>query len=376
MKHCKKCLMPDTMPGSIFDAEGICQACRNYEERKKVNWEARKKELRRLCDTYRRDDGYYDCIIPVSGGKDSHFLVHTMKVEMGINPILITVGDPFTKTEAGVRNFKNLGDTFNCDHVLFNISANLFRRVTKIAFEEFGEPLRFVETAIYTVPFKLAVTLEVPLIIFGENFAYEYGTTDKDGYAATGYIFQMFKKIDTNLWLQKGISKKEFNAITPPTDEGLRKVRPEAVFMSYFSPWSSITHLEVAKRYGFRDLTYEWKREGCVEDFEQIDSMGYMVHLWMKYPKFGFQRTSDIVSRRLREERLSLPEAKELIMLNDHKLDRRAMEDFISFLGYTPKQFWEIVDKFWNREIFEKVDDAWRLKDSAYKDAAPRAKNG
>ena len=368
MRYCKKCAMPDTRPGSIFDNEGVCYACRNYEKRKKVDWERRREELIELCDKYRREDGYYDCVIPVSGGKDSHFLLHTMKAEMGMNPLLVTVGDPFTKTEAGLSNFRNLGETFSCDHILFNLSIDLFRRVTRIAFEEYGEPLRFVEAAIYTVPFKMAIKFGIPLVVFGENSAYEYGTTGQGNCSATEDILQRFKTIDIDFWLQRSVSIKEVNAIIAPTQEELRRLRPEVIYMSYFSAWSSTRHLEIAKKYGFKDLSYEWKREGCIEDFEQIDSVAYMVHLWLKYPKFGFQRSSDIASRRVREGKISLTEAKRLIMEHDHKLDRRAMDDFMQFLGYTLKQFWDIVERFWNREIFEKVDSVWKLKNPVYKD--------
>lgn len=360
--------MPDTRPGSIFDKQGICQACHNYEKRKTIDWKKRKEELKKLCSKYRRKDGYYDCVIPVSGGKDSHFLVHTMKKEMGMNPLLITVGDPFTKTNAGMHNFRNLGDTFNCDHILFNLSIDLFRRVTKIAFEEFGEPLRFVEAAIYTVPMKMAMKFGIQFVIFGENSSYEYGTSNKDNYSANEYIKRIFKAIDVDLWLKKGISRKEVNAIIPPSEKELKKIKPEVIFMSYFSPWSSSSHLAIAKKYGFRDLSNEWKREGCIEDFEQIDSVAYLVHLWLKYPKFGFQRTSDIASRRVRENKISLSEAKKLIRDHDHKLDPLAMEDFIKFLGYTKKQFWSIVEKYRNRGIFEKAGADWKLKNPVYKD--------
>ena len=363
--------MPDTRPGSIFDEAGICGACRNYEKRKLINWEERREELRKLCDKYKREDGYYDCIIPVSGGKDSCMQVYTMKVEMDMNPLLITVGNPFTMTNAGMHNFKNIGDTFGCDHILFNMSTDMLRRLIRICFEEFGNPLMLIETGCITFVYKMASQLGIPLVVFGENPEYEYGTTDKETYSATKYISQgcssgVFKTIDFDFWQHSGISKAELNAFIPPTEEELKRAKPEFVFMSYFVPWSSTKNLEVAKRYGFRDLTHEWRREGSIEDFEQIDSIGYFFNFWLKYPKFGFQRPFDIASRRIREGKLSLSQAKKLIMEYDHKLDQLAMQDFIKFTGYTIRQFWGIVDRFWNPELFEKVDGAWRLKNPVY----------
>lgn len=368
MKYCKNCLMPDTRPGSKFNEEDVCQACINFEKRKKIDWKKREKQLDKICDKYRREDGYYDCLIPVSGGKDSHRLLYEIKEKRDMNPLLITIGDPFTKTTAGLQNYRNLGETFNCDHLLFELSIDLFRRVTKIAFEETGEPLKFIEAAIYTVPLKTAVYYNIPLVIFGENSAYEYGTTDEDTHSANDYIFRIFKSINLEYWLKKGISKKEVNAIVPPKEKDFKKIKPEVIFMSYFVPWSSTQNLQIAKKYGFRDLSHEWIREGCIENFEQIDSIAYIVHLWLKYPKFGFQRVSDISSRRVRDGKISLQEAKKLIEENDKKMDQKALDDFISFLGYTtPRKFWDIVEKYWNKDIFEKKDGVWVMKEKIRK---------
>ncbi len=359
MKHCKKCLMPDTRPGALFNEEGICQACINYENRSKIDWNLRKQELDEICEKYRRSDGYYDCIIPVSGGKDSHRLVYEMKVLRQMNPLLITVGDPFTKTIAGGKNYRNLGETFGCDHILFEISIDLFKRVTRIAFEEFGEPLRFIEWVIYTIPLKMAIQFNIPLVIFGENSAYEYGTSSKEQNYANETIDRIFKATNVEFWGKKGVSLKELNSIIPPTAEEYTKVDPKVLFLSYFIPWSSVANLQIAKKYGFHDLAHEWIREGYIENFEQMDSIAYLIHLWLKYPKFGFQRTSDIASRRVREGLLSLSEATRLIQDNDPLIDQRALDDFCAIIGYSTVQFWEIVEKFWNRNLFEKKDGIW-----------------
>lgn len=364
MRYCKKCLMPDTRPGSIFDNEGVCQACRNYENRNNVDWKKRKEELRRLCEKYRGKGGLYDCIIPISGGKDSHFLVHTLVEEMKMRPLLITVTDSFTHTKAGTHNLRNLIESFRLNHYQYTINHDLFRRATRIAFEETGEALKFVEYAIYTIPTLFAQNFNIPFVVFGENSAYEYGTTKDNFYLATPIVQTMSDRLekDKNFWVAKGLTEEEVSSIQLDRTKPL----PKVVYMSFFVPWSSTRNLEVAKKYGFRDLSEEWRREGCIEDFEQIDSVAYMVHLWLKYPKFGFQRTSDIASRRVREGRLSILEAKRLIMGHDHRLDRRAMNDFINFLGYTPEEFLGVVEKFWNREIFKKTNGKWRLKKPVY----------
>lgn len=371
--------MPDTRPHSIFDDEGICQACRNYDKQKKVNWEARFEELKSICEKYKRADGYYDCIIAVSGGKDSHFLTYMMKERMGLNPLLVCVADPFTSTATGVHNLRNLGESFGCDTIVFNMSVDLFRKVTKIGFEELGEPLRFIEASIYIVPFKYAVALNIPLVVFGENAAYTYGAIAEDGYSVKRYILaghsaagEKLGNTITEFWVKQGISINELNAIIPPTQEDLERVKPEPIFMSYFVPWDDERNYQIAKRYGFKDLHHEWKREGYIEDYGQIDSMAYLVHLWMKYPKFGFARATDIASRWIRKGKITREEAEKLVIENDHKLDQRAIEDFITFMGYSQTQFWDIVECFWNPELFEKVDDVWQLKDHVYRNLTGR----
>ena len=137
--------------------------------------------------------------------------------------------------------------------------------------------------------------------------------------------------------------------------------------MSYFSPWDDERNYQIAKQYGFRDLSHEWIREGYIENYGQIDSLAYLVHLWMKYPKFGFGRASDVASRWIRSNKITREEGIRLIMKYDHRLDQKAMDDFITFFGYTAREFWEIVEKFWNREIFENVDGVWRLKKPIWK---------
>ena len=181
---------------------------------------------------------------------------------------------------------------------------------------------------------------------------------------------RLFKSIDLDYWLKNGVSDKELNSVIPPNKGELEKINPCIIFMSYYLPWSSTTNLAIALKYGFSDLAHEWIREGYIENFEQIDSIAYIIHLWMKYPKFGFQRTSDIASRRVREGLLSLSEAKKIINEKDHIIDQRALEDYCSTLEYSKKEFWDIVEKFWNPDLFEKINGIWSKKKKAFSENA------
>ena len=364
---CERCFMPNTRPKTPFK-DGVCQACKNFDTRADVDWDKRLDELRKICDTHRSNDGSWDCVLPVSGGKDSHAMVYWIKEVMGMNPLLITTGDPFTKTDAGKKNYFNIGESYNCDQLLGTVSPDLARRLIRAGFEEFLDPLRFIEQVLNTIPFKVGSKMGIPLSFKGES-PFIYGASVTENKSALERILRRTVGYGIDYWVERGAKKEELNFIKPLSDKELKELKPECYYLSYFVPWSSVTSLGIAKRYGFVDLVHEWRREGCMEDFEQIDSMAYLTHLWLKYPKFGFQRTSDIAARRLREGAITREEAKKLILKYDHVLDQRAMKDFNDFLGYSTKEFWDTVENFWNPEIFEKDIVSWKMKVPRFPDS-------
>lgn len=360
---CKLCGFPDTRPGLIFE-NGICLACINFAKRKEIDWKERERELAAICDKYRGHKPY-DCLIPVSGGKDSHRLVHIMKEEMGMNPLLVTVSDSFTHTQAGLHNIRNLITRYNCNHWQYTISHDLFIRATRAAFEGTGEAMKFVEYAIYTVPFMLAQKLGIGLLVFGENSAYEYGSEKEDlPDAGNRHIKAMSRKIidEAGWWYEKDIPWHELHSILPEFNFISTEIRftyPQMIYMSRYRPWSSVVNLEVAKANGFKTLddfknpdgTREWDRKGSFEFFEQIDSIGYWTHLQMKILKFGFGRTTDLACRRLREGLISKEECDMLITEHDHVFDPQGIDDFCRVMNYTAKEFWEIANKLTKRAL-------------------------
>ena len=365
MKLCTKCVMLDTRPGEWktvaepFDKEGVCVACRNYEKRKSIDWATRWKLLEDTCNIFRKSDGNYDCVVPVSGGKDSTFLVYMMREVLGMNPLLVNVSDPFTHTKAGEANLHNISDTFNCDVVQFRISEDLFRRVVRSNFEEFLEPLILVEAAIYTVPLAMTMRYKIPFLVQGEDPAYEYGSVEKDSPTLNRHYEKILRAAGLDFWTKRGFSKKELNCLVLP-NETLGDTH--AIPMSYYVPWNGYEHMELAKRWGFRDLTHEWSREYAFENWDQIDSEGWVVDLWLKWPKFQFARSCDIACRWIREGRITREKAIELVKEHDPKLDQVALDDFLQFSGYSVREFWNIVEPFWNRDLFEKKDSIWKPK--------------
>ncbi|MEG0804410.1 MAG: N-acetyl sugar amidotransferase, partial [Pygmaiobacter sp.] len=162
--------------------------------------------------------------------------------------------------------------------------------------------------------------------------------------------------------LCEGVSEKDLSLTLAPSAAELEALDP--FYMSYFVPWNSLRNVEIAKRYGFHDLSNEWDRTHHAENFDQIDSRAYLVHSWLKYPKFGHAAATDYTARYVRYGIMTREEAIAVIKQRDGALDRRCVEDFCEFCGYTEAEFWAIMDKFYNRDLFQKDEyDRWVLKE-------------
>lgn len=364
MKFCTKCIMPDTRPGITFNEDGVCVACQNNERKKSVNWDQRLGELRKLCDKYRRKEpGQYDCIIAVSGGKDSHYQVYVMKELMDMNPLLITVEDFFTMTEAGKHNIKNISEAFGCNIISFKPNRRAAKIISRYMFEMYGRPLWYVDRLLYTVPLYYASALNIPLLVYGENVSYEYGgVDDKETYSAREQVFNgVAPDVSFDELIRAGVSPDDLTYLAAPSRELLNKLDP--IYLSYFVEWNAVKNYEFAKTRGFKDLTHEWDRTNHIENFNQIDSYGYLLNAWMKYPKYGHAYATDYAARWVRYGILTRDKAVELAEQRDHALDPKIVDDFCQFTGMTIAEFYAALEKLYNKELFYKNEfDQWRLK--------------
>lgn len=366
MQYCKKCVMPSTRPGITFNKEGICAACQSYERRKQIDWNLRYKELEKLCEKYRgcNGKGAYDCAIAVSGGKDSHYQVHLMKNVMKMNPILFSVEDNFPMTEAGKHNIRNISEEFGCNIISLKPNISAQKRLMRYMFETYGKPTWYLDRLIYTYPLHMALKFNTSLLVYGENVSYEYGGED---YIETYSAKEQLKNgvaigVDENELIQNaGVTEEDLFLTKAPSIEEMDRLDP--MYVSYFIPWNSFANYEFARKHGFHDLEHEWDRSHHVENFDQIDSRAYLVHSWMKYPKFGHASATDYAARMVRYGMISREEAIALVRERDHNLDSKSVRDFCTFVGYSETEFWNIVNKFYNEDLFTKNDyGKWVLK--------------
>lgn len=330
MKRCSNCGFPLGTRPNTKDKDGVCLACVNYEASKKFDWVAREKDLKELCEKRKSEHGEYDCVVAVSGGKDSTVIVANLVEKYGMKPLLVTVTDEFTHTKAGVHNAKNIAERFNCDHIVWRCEPKSFIENTKKDFEESLHPLKWVEEKIYQVPINIAKKFGIPMVFFGENSAFQYGTQETLDY------------------------------LSPLSDDDVK-----VYFFFAFYPYSEHGNREFAKKYGFIDLddTGEWLRQGHIENYTQQDSIAYVIQLWTKFVKYGFQRVSDMACRYVRDGKLTLEQALAYIHERDWKCDPQAKRDFCQTIGITEEYFDGIVSKHANRDLVtQDVNGQWKLK--------------
>lgn len=365
MKYCQNCLMPDTRPGITF-FDGICAPCINFEKQKNTDWDARWQELADLCDKYRGCNGdSYDCAIAVSGGKDSTFQVYVMKELMQMNPVLLAVGN-IGWTETGRKNFENISDTFSCDVISLNPNRYIARLLAKKTFAELGSPTWYADALIYAFPYRMAMQLGLKLLVYGENVNYTYGGqyNEETPSAMLQPLNDVVKQVDWNAWFSDGeLTPKDLASARQPSFEECKEFGLDPIYLSYFVPWDSHHNYEVAKRWGFRHLGHEYVREGTLEQYNQIDSLGYLLNQYLKYPKFGHSSATEMASRWIRAGLKSREEMMPLVKQHDKNLDQGIVDEFCDFTKMSVREFWSVMDKWYSPDLFERGrDGVWREK--------------
>ena len=368
IRYCSKCLIPATRPGQSFDSQGVCNACREFEYREKIDWKTRGKQLDDLLARYRRSDGYYDCIVPVSGGKDSHYQVIKM-LEKGMHPLCVyaAVDKP---SDIGSRNLENMRK-LGVDLVQVSTNPVVRNKIDKITLMEIGEISWAENVAIFTIPVRIAVQMKIPLLIWGENPQNEFGGPAE---AAQSHILDKkwldefggllgFKK--EHLIGREGFTEKDFVQFTYPSVEELAKVGVSGIFLGHFVPWDGLSHTLISQGHGFE--VWPFSNEGALANYEHMDNMHAGIHDYFKFIKFGFGRTTDHVSLHIRRGRLTREEGLKIVKMRDGKFPwtylETSLDEILGDLGMTLDEFMIASDRFTNFDLFEKDASGKLIRD-------------
>jgi N-acetyl sugar amidotransferase len=366
MKYCKKCLFPDTKPELEFDEKGVCSACKNAELKDQIDWNSRRKELKQIFEKFRSKNNGYDCIIPVSGGKDSHFQAHIVKNEFGLRPLLVSF-HPRDFTELGrknIENLKNLG--FDC--IEFTANPILYKKLAKFGFEELGDCAWPEHIGIFTVPVQIAVAFKIPLIVWGENPQMEYGGSAS--VSTTQYLDREWNEKHGGYFLDKikpkdmvkyGISLADLKPYLYPNDNEIHQVGITGIFLGYYFKWDARKQLEVVKKLGFSIL--DAPNEGTYTNYENLDTKYVALHDYFKFLKFGFGRATDHASIDIRNKRLSREEGLNNVKKYEGKIPTKYLDEFFNEFELSKEEFLQICEKFTNKEIFKTDKNSNLLRD-------------
>lgn len=357
MKYCKTCVQPDTRPGIVIGEDGVCNACTNHKNRPNVNWEQRRNQFEEMLERFRGKGGDgFDCVIPVSGGKDSIYQVHKMKYEYGMNPLCVTYRTPL-RTALGQKNLDAL-IRMNVMHIDVSFPLSVEKKLLEKTLVEEGSAGIPMHMGLLSVALKAAIRHNIQLVVWGENAAQEYGGTVNDAenpFMDRGWCLKygclqnrepLSYKCDT-------ISEIELAPYDLPTDQQLRDSKIAAVFLGYYFPWDPVSNYNMAKTVGF-----EARNAGPVlglYDFADLDCHLIPLHHFAKWYKFGIGRTFDNASVEIRNGRLKRDQAIDLIKNHRDKAWRENVDALCSFIGWDYVRFVECMRSFADPAIWCKA---------------------
>lgn len=371
MKWCQSCVLPDTRPNLVIGADGICNACNSHGQKRSIDWVSRGEQLRNVVAAAKQQaaSSGYDCLIPVSGGKDSTWQV-VKCLELGLRPLAVTWKTP-ARTAIGQKNLQNL-ISLGVDHIDWQVNPRAEAKFMLKAFKRFGSTAIPMHMALFNIPLTLAVRFHIPLVVWGENSAFEYGARDE---AHTGFrldhqwlrTYGVTHGTTAADWIDDDLTEKELASYFGPSAQDMDAAGTRAIFLGYYLEWDPVETKRVAQAHGF-SADSKGPRTGYY-DFADIDDDFIAIHHWMKWYKFGFTRLFDNLSLEIRNGRLGRPEALEVLRRLGEQRPSGDIRKFCAFSGITEADFYCIAETFRNHDIWQRrADGAWHMPDFLLQD--------
>lgn len=373
MNYCKRCLYPSNHPLYItFDTQGICSGCRVHEEKDLLNWKERGEKLKMILEGYKNSSGNnYDCIIPVSGARDSYYIVHTIKHVYGMNPLLVTYNKQYN-TAIGVRNLANLRIQFDCDIMTLTVNPETVKKITKATMRKMGSIYWHCLAGQTVYPVQMAVKFKIPLIIWGAHQG-----VDQVGMFSHLNEVEMTRKYRKEHDLMgveaedlidefDGISKNDILPFLYPDDKELEQVGVRGIYLNNYVRWDSrLQHEEMISRYGYE--TAQLTR--TFDTYNDVDCWNYTdVHDYIKFLKHGYSKVVDHATREIRLGHMTREEG--LILASTYiKKKPENLKLFLDWIGMTENAFHYIIDQHRDKTLWkrnEKWEWEFQIQDNPY----------
>lgn len=362
MKYCSQCILPDTRPGIIIGDDGICNACTNHQSKANIDWIAREQAFEKVVQNAKKRSKGYDCLIPVSGGKDSTWQV-VKCLEYGLKPLAVTWKTP-ARSSIGQRNLDNL-ISLGVDHIDYQINPNVEKRLMLKTLKKYGSTAIAMHLAMFNIPLKIASKFDIPLIVWGENSAFEYGSDDAGltiGFRLDSKWLKSFGVTHGTTaldWIDHDLTLKDLTPYVGVTDQELEEKEINAVFLGYYFEWDVENSLKVAAEHGFQN-----RREGPkvgLYDYADIDCDFISIHHYIKWYKFGITRLFDNLSLEIRNGRKTRDEALELLKTLGEQVPKEDIIKLCAFLEISQAEFYSIIENFRNKNIWSKDSGIWKV---------------
>ena len=362
--YCIKCLTPSSRPRISINNSGICNACENSSEKKKIDWNFREKELIDILDKYRSQKGDYDCIVPWSGGKDSSSIAHRLKFKYKMNPLLVTFS-PLIINNVGNHNREELIKS-GFDSIFFRPNQKISRLLSKRFFVERGNPKVHWDAGINAIPVSMALKFNIKLLFYAEHGESEYGgrVLDEEKKKVRDITEVIEHQIgdDPSNWLDEEVSENDLKPYKYPDCDLIEKSGLKCYYFSYFTKWDMFDNYNYIKDKIDFQLDEENRSSGTFTNFDSLDDKIDDLYYYMQYIKFGFGRCIRDASRFIQNGHLTRDEGLNLVKKFDGEFPKRNYESFLNFLNLSDCEFQDIVDKHRNKEIWRKMNDnSWNL---------------
>ena len=362
MKYCKRCTYPIVAVNLSVNDDGVCSGCITHDEKVNINWREREEEFKELVLKYKDNSNKnYDCIIPVSGGKDSHFQAWYLK-NLGLNPLLVTYyTHNYSKT--GEANLKNIGDSLGLDHYVFTPSRHVIAKMNKIGFEMTGDMSWHFHCGAWTIPFQVGVKHNIPLLIYGEHgftdLAGQYSMNDKPEFTRRTRHEDVLRGYSPDDFIGKyGLTERDLLWTQYPSDEEIKSIGLRGVFMGNYIYWDANKHVKIAEKIGFKGNPIPFERTyRTMSNVDDIHENG--IKDYMKFIKFGYGRATDHTSKDIRLGYMSRDEGIENVKKYDHIKPRESLEYFLRMTEMSEKEFDITADKFRDPRVWWIEDGKW-----------------